>query len=381
MSAVCLPRAALVLVGVVAGVSFPNLAASAADPEPKRMATLTPSGKMKVTGLHVEVGAVLGEHSAVLVGNKEGAEDADPDTLDPNGAIVDLKAGKSRPFTNGHKARIASVCVARGRIATTSIFKDPVLRLWDIKADKALPEVALDKSEENVTYSVASFHKSDRVAVVGGRRLVVFDLSRPGKRSETSLPSEAGWAGRLSIDANDEWLAAEAGRDEVVFWKDGDAKMSLLHLTPPKEKQEWMTSGVAFGSKGGLFAWRSGTAEVPESKTEADVPIERRGIVRIETTEKKLVPLKMGTSIHTLCCAIDPSGEWLAVGGSARPDKKGDFYSVGELRIYHVRSGALAHRQQFDEFVPMWVAFTPSGKGLFAASPQGEVRRWDFAPR
>lgn len=119
-------------IGTVIAVALLPLLACSPAPKDKPTIRVAPGGDMKLDDLRVEDAAVIDENRIVLVGSKSGPEDADPDKLAVNGAIIDLGMKSTRTFTNGHKARIKSVSVGRGRIATVSTENDPALRIWDL---------------------------------------------------------------------------------------------------------------------------------------------------------------------------------------------------------------------------------------------------------
>jgi WD40 repeat protein len=375
---------------VLAVAVLPALCSNSArsDPVPKDKPAirLTLAGEMKLAELRVEDAAVIDDNTVVLVGTKNGPEDADPDKLDPNGAIVDLIRKKARPFTNGHKARIGSVSVARGRVATASNSRDPVLRIWDLKANKSVAAIEIDKpGEEVIHYGVAWFHKSDRIAIAAGKRVIVVNPVKPDDRTEFACPPEGGrWLEEHPVvSPDDAWLACAADLHQVVYWKMATRKATALSLVPKKAKPEdsWHSGGVAFGPAGTLIAWRSesGAGEVPEKEAEKDVPADRRGVVQIDLSKGRLVPLGMGQSIYTLSCAIDPTGTWLATGGTGWLDRpQPDAKTGSELRVYHLSSGKLAFRAQKDSLPLKWVSFTPSGKRVVCATYDGVVRWWDM---
>src|SRR4051794_24277605 len=107
---------------------FPALlvvpAASAPVPTPPPAIRLKPAGEVQVPDLFVHAATVIDGATVALVGMKAGPEEADPDTLAPNGAIIDLATKAIQPFSNGHTARICGVAAGRGRIVTVSTNKD-----------------------------------------------------------------------------------------------------------------------------------------------------------------------------------------------------------------------------------------------------------------
>lgn len=154
------------------------------SPEPgeELKARLVLSGKIQIDNLRVEDAAMIDDKTVVLVGTKVGAEDEDPNKLDPHGVILDLPTKTTQVFTNGHTARICSVAARRGLIATVSIYRDPVVRIWDIKAGKTIQQIDLEevlkgggferkKPWENTEQAVAWFHNSDTLLVASARIL------------------------------------------------------------------------------------------------------------------------------------------------------------------------------------------------------------------
>jgi len=91
-------------------------------------------------------------------------------------------------------------------------------------------------------------------------------------------------------------------------------------------------------------------------------------------------PLGFGTTVRTDRIAVHPGGRWLALVGLSH--REGEFkdkpgYS-GEIRIYDLPARTLALKRQFADFYPMWLEFSADGGRLACASPEGEVRAWDF---
>jgi hypothetical protein len=382
------------LVAVLLAALGENPARPAAAPKEGPRLRLAPGGEFQIDDLQVSAAAVIDEKALVLVGTRRGPEDADPDSLEPNGAILDLGTKKARRFTNGHTARICGVAIRRGRIATTSIRRDPALRIWDLKAGKTVRQVSIDKVLEDAGYtredpyegteqSVAWFHKSETLAVASDEYVLLLDAARPDKSvGVLRIPRPAGgWAhGPAAISPDDAWVACPIGQGprgkaRVVFWEVKTGKATEVSLTPSgvEKPEQWSADGAFFGPEGRLFAWRSAPpGEVPEKVAEKDVPAARRGVVRIDVPGGKVVPLGMGQGIYTLHCAIDPTGKWLAVAGTSR--EPGD-----DVRVYHLPSGKLACRLGLKgENPPKWVAFTPSGKRLVCATLYGLVRWWDL---
>jgi hypothetical protein len=352
-------------------------------------------GEVKIDDLQVYGAAVMDEKTLVFVGTRAGPEDADPDTLDPNGAILDLVTKKARPFTNGHTARICGVAVRRDRIATTSIHRDPLL-IWDVKAGKTVRQVSIDKvlkgggytreePPDNMEQAVAWFHKSDTLAVTSDEYVVLLDPARPDKAVGVLRVPEPtrGWAdGPVAVSLDDAWMACPLGKGprgkaKVVFWKVKTRKATEVVLVPKgvKKPDSWTAGGAVFGPTGQLFAWRNGISEVEPGTARADLLAATRQVVRVELTdvrEGKHAPLPAGEGLTVLSCAIDPTGKWLAVAGSGKRDDK--------VRVYHLPSGKLARRERLKgEHPPKWVAFTPAGKRLVCATLYGLVRWWDVS--
>jgi WD40 repeat protein len=363
------------------------LPGSPAQPPGKDKPTirLTRAGEMKLDDVSVEDGAVIDESTVVVVGttlNKDAEED--PDKLGSNGAIVNLARRSAEKFTNGHTARICSVSAGRGRVATISNHHDPVLRVWDLKAGKSVAEIKIEEPDPPTHYAAACFHKSDRVAVAADKRLIVLDPARPDERLVLALPPEVRWLDKPVVSPDDTRVASTGDRAGVVVWEVATRKATTHSLIPKglgvDELEKWYAHGAAFGPKGILIAWRGGNdGEVPEGKTEKDVPAERRGVVQIDLPDGKVVPLGMGHTGRTLFCAIDPTGTWLATAGSSWRDKpRADgANSVAELRVYHLPTKELAFREQVEGLPLTWVAFTPSGKRVVTADYYGVVRWWD----
>lgn len=137
-------------------------------PLPKDKPTLrvSPAGEIKLADLRAEDAALIDENTVVLVGTKPDEEVADPNRFVPRGAIVDLAKKTSRPFTNGH---------------TAWIYRDPVLRIWDVKAGKSIAAIDIEKPEAS-RFGVACFHTSDRIAIAVGEQVIVLDPTKPDER-------------------------------------------------------------------------------------------------------------------------------------------------------------------------------------------------------
>jgi WD40 repeat protein len=378
----------VVLVAALLAV-LPGRPAHSAPTKESISLRLSPVGEMRLAELSVEAGAVIDDGTMVLVGTtycdvaSDDPNKHDPDRLDPNGAIVDLAKKKSQQFTNGHKAGMFGVSVGRGRVATASNHRDPVLRVWDLKAKRPVAAVEIEQPGEDRIRNragVAWFHKSDRVVIAVDKKLVILDPAKPDDREELALPPGVrGSVKKPVVSPNDAWIVCTAGQCELVIWDVATKKATKISILPEKvdDPEQWFSRGVAFGPRGPSYAWRGGSAsEVPEKVAEADVPAARRGLVGIDLPRGTVIPLGMGTTISTMSCAIDPTGAWLAVAGSARPDKPG-LGVVGELRVYHLPSKEVTFREQLEGLPLMWVAFTPSGKRLVTATYDGVVRWWD----
>jgi WD40 repeat protein len=399
---------------VIVAALLPLLACSPA-PKDKPTIRVAPGGDMKLDDLRVEDAAVIDENRIVLVGSKSGPEDADPDKLDANGAIIDLGMKSTRTFTNGHKARIKSVSVGRGRIATVSTENDPALRIWDLNAGRSIKEIQINKIFTSVREvyrdgeppheydAVAWFHKSDRLAIAASEYVILLDPNKPDKPSLLRTPMltrtdkkenviVSDWFTKepLTISSDDAWAACPVGRANIVFWRLKSEEATDVSLIPKgaKDPENWLVHGATFTPSGKLFAWRINqlSGEVPKGKAEKDVPAEGRGVVRIEigdASKVKVIPLGIGQSIYTLSCAIDPTETWLATGGTGRLDQpKPDAKIGGELRVYHLPSGRMVYRTQPKDSLPlMWLSFTPSGKQIVCATSDGVVRWWDVSAR
>jgi WD40 repeat protein len=215
-------------------------------------------------------------------------------------------------------------------------------------------------------------------------RLFVVNAAKPQERMELACPAGLEWVSHaLAVSPDDAWIACTGDRDQVVCFEVATKKATVLAITPKDgDTDKWSVFGFAFSRSGKLFACRHGNAEeVPKGKSEKDVPAERRGIVRIDLPDGKLVPLDMGHTRVTSACAIDRTETWLATVGSSRPDKPlKDVYAVDELRVYNLASGKLAYREQFAGGAGrLW--FTPSGKRLVCVTNDGTVRWWDVPVR
>ena len=356
-------------------------------PLPKESPTLALkfAGEMKIDDQTIDSAAIIDEGAVVVVGaNRDADEAREPDKPEPKGAILDLTKKTQKPFTNGHTRRIWSVSVSGTRIATVSNYLDPVLRIWDWKANKSVAEIEIEKPEDSaVRYRVASFHKDDRIAIAANNRVIVLDPAKPDARTEHSSPDDCKWLGSVVVSPDDTRIAGIGFDGLVAVWKVGTDKATSFSIIPnnPEEEESWSAHGLCFGPKGTLLVTRIGGQfdEVPKGRKEKDVPADRRGVVRIDLENQKVIPSKMGHTSNTCTCAIDPSGTWLATGGFSHPDKplRNGHLVAGELRVYHLATGTLVYRDQMEYGPVDWVAFTPSGKRIVAATADGNVRWWD----
>ncbi|MDY3557742.1 hypothetical protein R5W23_003007 [Gemmata sp. JC673] len=372
----------IVAVGLVALAALPGSVRSAPVKE-RQVFPLVAGGSVRPDDLSVRDLAIVDENTVVVVGTTfDKDDDTNPINLGPNGAIVDLAKKTSRPFTNGHKGCICTAAVGRGRVATISTTRDPFLRLWDLKSSKSAGAVQIDEPDGGGSASgheVGWFHKSDRVAVSVKDTLLLFDPAKPDTRTELAVPDKRHWPHRPIVSPDDARIAATASSDLVV-WDVATGKAEAISVRPEKADPEddWSAGRCAFGPNGLLIACRSdGKDVVPQGKDEADVPADLWGVVKIE--RGKVVPLVLGCTGTTFDCALDPSGMWLAVCGSAHPDKplKDGSTSVGELRVYHLGTKELAFRDQVEGLPLTHVAFAPSGKRVVCATYDGHVRWWD----
>ncbi len=345
---------------------------------------------------------MVDDNTVILVGSTDGPEDADPLRLDPNGWVLDLtRKTPPRRFTNGHSAALTSVSVGYGMVATTSSTLDPVLRVSDLKSGKAVAEVKLAEPDR-FQNAIPSFnarwpHKSPRLAVQVGEQIALFDPKLPTKRTEYRLApgSNAFLFRHFAVSRDDERIACVgrfrrpdgSSRGDVVFvWTVGKAEPVAIPTVPEDadDPNEWRIGRVTFGPDGTLLALRTGPgSEVPNGVAEKDAPADRRAVVRIDPDRKRAIATGMGMHHSALHCAFDPSGTWLALAGHSRPDrpnpKDGTFYS--ELRVYHFATARLVHREQvLARMALSWVAFSPSGKRLCAATGNGVLHWWDVEP-
>jgi WD40 repeat protein len=309
--------------------------------------------------------------------------------------IVDLKEKKSRPFVNDHVAGIASVSVSKNRLITASSSKDPFLRCWDRKANKALDAIRIPaepREDDTVRiishFAAAAFPEDDRVAIEVGDRIKVLNLSDPTKPVTLEIPDLEGLLTEpLVVSPDGSKVACAAVSGEVVVWDVKSKKIifqeSIVRESEDRDQHDQI-SGICFGKDDTIYACRSGlnTEEVSEGKKENEVQASRRGIVRIDLNRRKVTPLPFGHNEGTFCCAVDPTGTWLATGGLSRVDKPdpNGIQRYGEIRVYHLSSGELAYREQIKDDPQCWIAFTPNGKRLISAQSTGKLTWWDFLP-
>ncbi|HEY7329377.1 MAG TPA: hypothetical protein VH592_17175 [Gemmataceae bacterium] len=361
-------------------------------PAPRDKIHLAPAGKVKVDNLVVNDAALIDEYRVVIVGRTGSVED-DVAMFEgvPNGAIIDLAKKSAQHFANRHPTQIWGVSSYGGRIVTvstgervaglTDCFMRTIVRGWDLKAQESKEVVKLGDSAASC--QVRCFHKSDRVVVDEVEQLFVLDPAKPKERMELACPAGVEFLSHpLAVSPDDAWIACTGSeRDQVVCFELATKKATVVAVTPKDAGEKWFVYGLAFSPSGKLYVCRGGNAEqVPKGKAEKDVPAERRGTVRIDLPDGKVVPLNMGHTFGTSGCAVDGTETWLATVGGSRPDKQPDGVFVGELRVYNLASGKLAYREQF-EGGPGWVWFTPSGKRLVCATSNGMVRWWDVPMR
>lgn len=355
-------------------------------PAPTNKLHLAPAGTVKVGNLFVHDAALIDENRIVIVGrtgDTDPAKDAPSEGL-PNGAIISLATKSAQPFTNQHTSQMWSVSSYAGQVVTgsTGVNAAALLRIWDLKGQESQAAAKLDDAA--ATCHAKCFHKSGRIVVDATEQLVVLDPAKPQERMELACPPGVRWLSYpLAISPDDAWIACLGDRSQVVCFEVATKKATVVAVTPKDAVARWSICGLTFSPSGKLFVCRHGSNEdeVRKGKEEKDVPAERRGIVRIDLPEGKLVPLNMGhTCGVTDYGAIDGQEKWLATVGSSRPDKQVDEERVGELRVYNLASGKLAYREQLKEG-PEWAWFTPSGKRLVCVTTNGIVRWWDVLVR
>ena len=344
-------------------------------------------GEMRIPDLAIEDAAILDESKVVAVGTVDEAKGGieEPDKREPNGAILDLDKKTHRPFDNGHKSRIGTVSASGERIATTGNHRDPYLRVWDLKKDRAFAEIKIGVpgATTSLHFGAACFHKDDRIAVAADGKVFVIDPAKPDDRTEYDFPDGSEeWSNyKPVVSQDDKWIAESIGLGEVVCWDSVSKKSKAVKFAADIEDKElrWLSAHFVFGPKGAVFGLRHpGHTEVPESMLEADAPAERRGVVRIDLAKGAFEPLKMGHSNFTAACAVDPTETWLVTGGDSLRDKpRKNEKDASELRLYHLPTQTLVYKEQLDGLPLIWVAFTPSGKRIVAAAADGNVRWWD----
>ncbi len=361
---------------------FVPLAVLTSAPAPTDQLRLAPAGKIKVDNLGVNDACLIDDNLLVLVGRTgdfDPSKDA-PKKAKPNGAIIDLTKKSVQSFTNGHKTQIWGVSSYGGRVVSGGTELDPFVRIWDLEAHRTSGVIKV-----GTTYCrVRCFHNSYRVVSDGLLHLVVLDPAKPGERTKLRPPHAGGWtssATTLAVSPDDASVVCTAEQDQVVCFDVATGKATAVRITPKDAGEKWFMHGFAFSPSGKLFVCRGFGDEVPEGKTEKDVPADRRGIVRIDLPEGKVVPLRMGHTCGTLACAVDGKETWLATVGHSWPDKPANGKSAGELRVYHLSSGKLVYREQWKGMPPLWVWFTPSGKRLVCVATDGTVRWWDVPVR
>jgi hypothetical protein len=200
-------------------------------------------------------------------------------------------------------------------------------------------------------------------------------VTKPKEQLELACPAGVEFLTKpLAVSPDDAWIACKGDRGQVVCFEVATKKATVVAITPKDAEKKWSVNDLAFSPSDKLFVCRQG-GPVPNNKEEKDVPAERRGLVRIDLPDGKVVPLNMERTASTGGCIIDGKETWLATLGGSESDKQAGHY-VAELRVYNLASGKLAYREQLDGGIS-WHGFTPSGKRLVCVARDGLVRWWN----
>lgn len=349
--------------------------------------------RFQVADLCVLDAAVIDESTIILVGTRTFDDEDNITTRDvkPNGAILDLTTKTFKPFTNGHTAQICSMSVARGRIVTVSDTQDPMLRVWDLKANKSADPIKIEVPDDEMNfkdYAVACLHGSDRVAVRVEEQISVIDLAKPEARQHylNPLDKKAFLYGPIAVSRDDLTLACcTVNGPNLIYWDTKNRKTTIQAMSLEGTVDNIIQStidSIHFLSNNSLLLCRNHRTqqEVPEGLDESKTDAVRRAIVKVRFPDGQVEPLGLGQTAATRFCAVDPTETWLATVGSSPPDKPTPAVVTqsGELRVYNLATKKLVYREQTNKPLPLtWVAFTPSGKRLVATCVDGTVHWWD----
>jgi hypothetical protein len=333
--------------------------------------------------------------SVVVVGAVPPAmEDGDPDKEPAAGG----KTKVIRSFTNGHARAIQSAAVAADGsfIVTGATAADPAIRRWNVKANKALDPIDLSTSVEGdwLSFDVATFPKSNKVAVTLNKSIGIFDPAARDSHDElTADELKRGFPCRPTVSPDGKYLACATSKKYVLVWEVASKTVLCAIDVLPKGRDDyvnWHIDGLAFTRSGKeLILCRGGyEQDRPKGVPDEKVPAERRGFFRIDPAAKTMTPIEIGSRYGTLHFALHPSDDWIAtVGPAASTDPVPDDPdpTVGELRIYHYPTRTLAAKVSFpySGFYPCLVGFTPDGKkvvALCALKGHEKVMAWDFTP-
>jgi WD40 repeat protein len=163
-----------------------------AAPSPDRVnVVLLNQFRIIIRDVEILDAAILPDNESVVV---VGSRRLDPkekviavEETSPSGAIANLRTKACSSFTNGHTARILSVCVAGdgSQIITSSSTLDPEVRIWDIRAGKSTGTIKVSKQRERnalvIDHKLATFSNSARFAVTVGESVAIFDSKKKQK--------------------------------------------------------------------------------------------------------------------------------------------------------------------------------------------------------
>lgn len=353
--------------------------------------TLRNEVAVKADGVVVDAFTLLPDgRAAILVGVKGKLDEENPVpdlSTDPAGAMIDLGKRAASPFVNGHTGPIRDLTRSADgrRVYTIGQGKDAVVRVWDAASGKTT--VFADFTEEvkeKHQPSLCVVSGSDRVAVELDKGIAIVGAGGKGRVDLTHADFDKTAVSNPTTSPDGSVLVCRTVRGKILAWDMKSANLVAEVTVIPEgvDYLNWTLSDVAFlpGTTDLLMCRYTSESDVPEGKDEGKVVAERRAVWAVDLKKKAVRPLGLGHTIHTYRMAVHPGGRWLALVGVSRgegefKDKPG---SVGEVRIYDLPTRTLALKRQYANFYPMWAEFSGDGRRLACASPEGEVRAWDF---
>lgn len=354
--------------------------------------TLRNEVAVKADGVVVDAFTLLPDgRAAILVGVKGKLDEENPvfpPSTDPAGVMIDLDKRAATPFVNGHTGPIRGLGRSADgrRVYTIGQGKDAVVRVWDAASGKTT--VFADFTKEVSTElqpTLCVVNGSDRVAVELDKRIAIVGAGGKGRVDLTHPDFDKTVVSDPTVSPDGSVLVCRTFRGKILAWEVKTGKLLAEVMVDPgggADFNKWRTSDTKFmpGTSDLLVCRYTSESDVPEGQEEGQVAAERRAVWAVDLEKKAVRPLGLGHTNHTYRMAVHPGGRWLALVGISRgegefKDKPG---SVGEVRIYDLPTRTLALKRQYADFYPMWVEFSADGRRLACASPDGEVRAWNF---